>query len=125
MYGPQQFTEADVAAAAAKEKEEKEVVHKIIIIEIMITTQMEQKAEDDIAEPEEEDKIKQEEAVDQTKSCSQCQVTWTILTEVHISHPDVLQGGLGDAVVSLVCWHVTCRKCWLRKLVNFQDLTSS
>ena len=90
MYGPQQFTEADVAAAAAKEKEDKEVVHKIIIIEIMITNQMEQKAEDDIAEPEEEEKIKQEEAVDQTKSCSQCQVTWTILTEVHISHPGVL-----------------------------------
>lgn len=85
LYGPQQFTEADVAAAAAKEKEEKE---------------MEQKAEDDIAEPEEEEKIKQEEAVDQTKSCSQC------------------QGGLGDAVVSLVCWHVTCRKCWLRKLAR-------
>ena len=32
MYGPQQFTEADIAAAAAKEKEEKEVVDKIIII---------------------------------------------------------------------------------------------
>ena len=56
----------------------------------MITNQMEQKAEDDIAEPEEEEKIKKEEAVDQTKSCSQCQVTWTILTEVHISHPGVL-----------------------------------
>ena len=52
----------------------------------MIINQMEQKAEDDIAEPEEEEKIKQEETVDQTKSCSQCQVTWTILTEVHISH---------------------------------------
>ena len=52
----------------------------------MITNQMEQKAEDDIAEPEEEENIKKEETVDQTKSCSQCQVTWTILTEVHISH---------------------------------------
>ena len=46
----------------------------------MIINQMEQKAEDDIAEPEEEENIKKEEAVDQTKSCSQCQVTWTILT---------------------------------------------
>jgi len=58
----------------------------------------EKKAEDDIAEPEEE--IKQEEETGQKKSCSQC------------------QGDLGDAVVSLVCWHVNCRQCWLRKLAR-------
>merc|ERR1719382_2387233 len=49
-------------------------------------------------EPEEE--IKQEEETGQKKSCSQC------------------QGDLGDAVVSLVCWHVNCRRCWLRKLAR-------
>jgi len=83
LYGPAQFTEADVVAAAAKEEEEKEA---------------EKKAEDDIAEPEEE--IKQEEETAQKKSCSQC------------------QGNLSDAVVSLLCWHVNCRRCWLRKLAR-------
>ena len=57
LYGPAQFTEADVVAAAAKEEEDKEA---------------EKKAEDDIAVPEEE--IKQEEETTQKKSCSQCQV---------------------------------------------------
>ena len=66
LYGPQQFTEADVMAAAAKEEEEKEA---------------EQKAEDDIAEPEEA--IKQEEEAGQKKSCSQCQVSGSSLFNEH------------------------------------------
>ena len=105
-------------AAAAKEEEEKEA---------------KEKAEDDIAEPEEEE-IKQEEEAAQKKSCSQCQVIiWALYPpssllnqdlHIHDDDPDDKQGDLGDAVVSLLCWHVNCRRCWLTKLVGFHENSS-
>ena len=104
-------------AAAAKEEEEKEA---------------KEKAEDDIAEPEEEE-IKQEEEAAQKKSCSQCQVIiWALYPPSSLLNQDILfhddpddkQGDLGDAVVSLLCWHVNCRRCWLTKLVGFHENSS-
>ena len=42
----------------------------------------------------------------------------------YYSHEDcpTFQGSLRLAVVSLVCWHVHCQKCWLQQLVNIGRL---
>jgi len=84
LYGPDQFTEADVLAIA-NEMEKEEPVN----VNVCEDT-------DDIKE----ENIKQEDDGCQKKWCSQC------------------QGSMAEAVVSLTCWHVHCKKCWLTQLAT-------
>ena len=85
-YGPEQFTEEDVQAGAAGEEGEEQ-----------------ERSEDQ----------------DQSQWCSQCQASTTLHSETifkTLIMADLMQGGLKDAVVSVVCWHVLCRTCWLSSL---------
>jgi len=85
LYGPDQFTEADVLAIANELEKEDPVSVNV--------------CDDDTGDVK-ETKIKQENDGCQKKWCSQC------------------QGSMAEAVVSLACWHVQCKNCWLTQLAT-------
>ena len=100
MYGPDQFTEEDVLAVATElEKEDP--------------------ADNDITDAVDDDEDCQK------KWCSQCQVGNCNAFIGIIFQCLLLQGSLRVAVVSLVCWHVHCQKCWLTHLVNINSYVTA
>ena len=107
LYGPDQFTEADVLVVANELEKDEPVSVNVC---------------DDRNDISEED-IKQEDDGCQKRWCSQCQVgEKTALLECNGPSRFLIslmfQGSMGEAVVSLSCWHVHCKKCWLTQLVG-------
>ena len=109
LYGPDQFTEADVLAIANELEKEDPVSVNV--------------CDDDTGDVK-ETKIKQENDGCQKKWCSQCQVSERPHSRNETERrmvsyePNIFQGSMAEAVVSLACWHVQCKNCWLTQLVR-------
>ena len=110
VYGPDQFTEEDVLAVAREmEKEDPAKPGE----------------QEDAMSGDDDDDDRSKSDSCQKKRCSQCQVVSIMNYYSFDSSPHPGQGSLRRAVVSLVCWHVHCQKCWLQQLVNINILSIS